>query len=197
MPCVSGTLIAGRNETKLRNTAMRWKECYKQVQEMSPRAARLALRMLWKDALVPSNWAFSLDLALTTRAKGALPFTSCDLEVIAANQRPSLVEAPVELDREQRQAWLFAASIRALAIEDSGKDHPRPTQVLKGAISGPRTPTPEEAWLLAFSDELRQLAGGRLSSEDVTKCAINRLRTDGHRSPVVVAREQFIRGALR
>lgn len=118
---------------------MQWNECYEKIQLLSPKAAKLASRMLRKDPLVPSNWGFALDVALTARAQGAGALTPADLETIAAGQRD---EGPP------------AAS--------------------------------------TFSEELRRLADGRISPDEIARCASERLETEGHRSPLAVAREQFI-----
>lgn len=171
---------------------MRWNECYEQIQLLSPKAAKLASRMLRKDPLVPSNWGFALDVALTVRAHGAGALTSDDLEAIAAGQRDEGPPASSQLDEDQREAWAFAASVRAFATRDSSEALVRPNPAPGGPVWDPRTPTPEEAWLLAFSEELRGLAQGRISPDEIARCAIERLETAGHRSPLAVAREQFI-----
>ena len=95
---------------------MRWNECYEKIQLLSPKAAKLASRMLHKDPLVPSNWGFALDVALTVRARGAGSLTSADLEVIAAGQREEGPPAASKLDDVQREAWAFTASVRAFAV---------------------------------------------------------------------------------
>jgi hypothetical protein len=173
-----------------------WKDCYQSVQLLTPKAAKLAARMLSKDPHVPTNWAFSLDVALTSRAKGAGPITQADLEVIAASQRSAPSET--QFDEDHRQAWQFAASIRASSIEarSPAKGHQRSTNpdAPQELVWDPRTLTPEEKWLLAFSDEFHRLADDRVDADDVAKCAMKRLETDGHRNPVAVAREQFIAG---
>jgi hypothetical protein len=176
---------------------MHWNDCYEWIQRMSPKAAKLASRMLCKDPLVPSHWAFALDVALTARAKGAGPFTAADLDVIVATQREEQPEPAVALDPDQREAWAFTASLRASAVRDPKKDLTRPAPSREDAVWDPRTPTPEEAWLLAFSDELRRLADGRFNAEEIARWAIDRLETDAHRSPSVVAREQFLTAAAR
>ena len=97
---------------------MKWTECLDRVGILRPKAAKLAARMLRKDPLVPTTWAYSLDLALTCQAKGAGPITEWDLQVIAANQQeqpPSGLQD--RFDEDQRQGWDFAASIRTLAVE--------------------------------------------------------------------------------
>lgn len=175
---------------------MHWTECYDRIQWMSPRAAKIAARMLCKDPLVPSTWVFSLDVALSTRAQGAEPLTSGDLQAIAASRRGSLFRTPLDLDEEQRQAWTLTASIRAQGIEDPNHEQracPAPRDRHLRSTSA----TPQETWVLEFSDEFRRLAEGRLSPDVMGRCAVDRLRTDGHRNPLVVAREQFIAGSVR
>ena len=176
---------------------MHWNDCYEWIQRMSPKAAKLASRMLCKDPLVPSHWAFALDVALTARAKGAGPFSAADLDAIGATQREERPEPTAELDKHQREAWNFTATLRASAVRDPKKDVPRPGPGREDTVWDPRTPTPEEAWLLAFSDELRRLADDRFSAEEIARWAIDRLETEAHRSPVVVAREQFLAAAAR
>jgi hypothetical protein len=95
---------------------MKWTECYERIQMLSPKSAKLAARMLRKDRLVPSSWAFSLDLALTCRAKGSGPVTERDFEVIAANQKAELSQPPGALDGDQRRAWEFATSVRGFSV---------------------------------------------------------------------------------
>ena len=171
---------------------MLWEECLERVQSLRPKAARLAARMLRNDPLVPSNWIFSLDQALTFRSKGAGPFTQADLQ---ASQEENRTAAPT-FDQEQREAWDFVESIRDLAANGKdGKNEQSPTQEPpEEAIWDPRTPTPEERWLLAFSEELRRLAHDLTDAEDVAQLAIEKLTTDGHRNPVAVAREEFTAG---
>jgi hypothetical protein len=176
---------------------MHWNDCYEWIQRMSPKTAKLASRMLCKDPLVPSHWAFALDVALQARAKGAGFFTEADLDAIAATQREERAEPAVALDMDQREAWAFTASLRASAVRDPKKDAPRPAPSRDDTVWDPRTLTPEEAWLLAFSDELHRLAEDRFSAEEIARWAIDRLETDGHRSPLVVAREQFLAAAVR
>ena len=176
---------------------MHWNDCYEWIQRMNPRAAKLASRMLCKDPLVPSHWAFALDVALTARAKGAGPFTAADLDAIAATQQEERPEPAVALDKDQREAWAFTASLRASAVRDPKKDVTRPAPSREDTVWDPRTPTPDEAWLLAFSDELRRLADDRFGAEEIARWAIDRLETDAHRSPLVVAREQFLAAAAR
>lgn len=95
---------------------MKWTECYERIQMLSPKSAKLAARMLRKDRLVPSSWAFSLDLALTCRAKGSGPVTEGDFEVIAANQKAEMSQPPETLDGDQRRAWEFAAAVRGFPV---------------------------------------------------------------------------------
>lgn len=175
---------------------MLWKECHERVQSLSPKAAKLAARMLRNDPLVPSNWVFSLDLALTFRSKGAGPLTAADLRAIAASQRGDRTAA-LSFDQEQREAWEFAESIRALAGGERDRTDARRNieeEARQEAIWDPRTPTPEERWLLAFSDELHRLTNDRTHAEEIAGLAIERLATEGHRNPVAVAREVFIAG---
>ena len=60
----------------------------------------------------------------------------------------------------------------------------------------PRMPTPEEAWLLAFSHEFRRIADGRFELDEIARQAPRLFQSDGHRNPLVVAREQFVVGRV-
>ena len=175
---------------------MLWKACHERVQSLSPKAAKLAARMLRNDPSVPSNWVFSLDWALTFRSKEVGPLTAADLQAIAASQRGDRTAAP-SFDPEQREAWEFAEWIRALAGSESERmNAPRniEAEAPQEAIWDPRTPTPEERWLLAFSDELHRLANDRTYAEEIARLAMEKLTAEGHRNPVAVAREAFIAG---
>ncbi|VTU25739.1 hypothetical protein H4CHR_01654 [Variovorax sp. PBS-H4] len=175
---------------------MHWNDCYEWIQQMSPKAAKLASRMSCKDPLVPPHWAFALDVALKARAKGAAPLTADDLDVIAATQREERSEPAIVLDKDQREAWAFTSTLRASGVRDPKKDSGLPGAGREDTLWDPRTPTPEEAWLLAFSDELHRLADDRFGAEEIARWAIARLETDAHRSPRVVAREQFMAASI-
>ena len=94
---------------------MTWEHCYGRTQELSPKAAKLAARMLRRDPLVPYTWDFSLQIALMQRASGKLPFTPDDLRAIAANQRTA--EKLLGLTVDQVQAWEFATWVRQVAAD--------------------------------------------------------------------------------
>ncbi|MDN8615007.1 hypothetical protein [Variovorax ginsengisoli] len=176
---------------------MLWSECYGKIQQMSPKAAKLASRMLCKDPRVPSHWAFALDVALAGRSKAAGGFTSADLEAIVASRGQERAEPTAELDPEQREAWTFAASVRTSAARDANKRARAPVPGPEDALWDPRMPTPEEAWLLAFSHELRRIADGSVSADDIARHALCRLETDGHRNPLLAARDEFVAGKVR
>ena len=163
---------------------------------MSPKAAKLASRMLCKDPRVPSHWAFALDVALAGRSRSAGAFTSSDLEAIVASRRQAQPEKTGELDPDQREAWTFATALRTTAVGGTNPRGQAPTARAEDALWDPRTPTPEEAWLLAFSHELRRITQGSLSPDDIARHAIRRLETDGHRNPLVVARDEFVAGKV-
>ncbi|VTU21160.1 hypothetical protein H6CHR_01534 [Variovorax sp. PBL-H6] len=176
---------------------MHWNDCYDWIQRMSPKAAKLVSRMLCKDPLVPSHWFFALDVALKARANGAEPLTAADLDAIAATQREQRPEPEIALDKDQREAWAFTAALRSSAVRDAKKDMRALAPSHEDPLWDPRTPTPEEAWLLAFSDELHRLSNDRFSAQAIARCAIDRLQTDAHRSPLVVAREQFLAASIK
>jgi len=167
---------------------MFWSECYEKIQQLSPRAAKLASRMLCKDPRIPSHWTFALDVALAGRGKAAGPLTPADLEAIVASQSQERPEATDELDPAQREAWTFAASVRSPAgAANKGAQTP---QVPPEPVWDPRTPTPEEAWLLAFSHELQRISD--LGPDDIARRALRRLETDGERNPLEAARDELV-----
>jgi hypothetical protein len=100
--------------------AVTWEDCYGRTQELSPKAAKLAARMLRRDPLVPYTWDFSLQIALMQRASGNLPFTPEDLSAIAANQRTA--EKLLGLTVDQVQAWEFATWVRQVAADQPTVD---------------------------------------------------------------------------
>ena len=160
---------------------------------MSPKAAKLASRMLCKDPQVPSHWAFALDLALTGRGQGAGSFSAADLEAIVASRRGHRQDAARQLDREQQEAWALTSSIRQAGVGgDRTKAAPRQNPMHGEALWDPRMPTSEEAWLLAFSHEFRRIADGRFELDEIARQALRLFQSDGHRNPLVVAREQFV-----
>ncbi|MDN8618770.1 hypothetical protein [Variovorax ginsengisoli] len=169
---------------------MRWSECYGKIQQLSPKAAKLASRMLCKDPRVPSHWAFALDVALAGRGKAAGGFTSADLDAIGASQRQERPEPTAELDPAQQEAWTFAASVRKSAAGGANKGAQAPKLSPEDAEWDPRTPTPEEAWLLAFSQELQRISD--LSPDDIARRALRRLETDGDRNPLEAARDELV-----
>ena len=173
---------------------MLWSECYERIQRMSPKAAKLASRMLSKDPKVPSHWAFALEVALTGRGQGAGSFSAADLEAIVASRQGRRPDAAAHLDREQQEAWALTSSIRQSAVADRAKLASAPNASPGDVLWDPRMPTPEEAWLLAFSHEFRRIADGRFELDDIARQALRRFQTDGHRNPLVVAREQFVVG---
>ncbi|WP_077001202.1 hypothetical protein [Variovorax sp. KK3] len=153
---------------------MLWRQCNESVEALSPKAAQLAARMLHKDPLVPQNWAFAMNLALAARARGAEPLSESDLVAVAEGRRGTLHATRQTLTADQQQAWDLTRSIRSVAT--------------KHILWDPRTPLPEESRLLAFSEEMRSLAGSRFSREEIAHTALNKLDTDGHRDPLLVVR---------
>ncbi len=168
---------------------MRWSECCRKIQQLSPKAAKLASRMLSKDPRVPSHWAFALDVALAGRGKSAGAFTSADLEAIGASQRQERPEPTAGLDPAQREAWTFAASVRTSAAGAASKGAQALKPSPEDALWDPRTPTPEEAWLLAFSHEFQRISDA--SPDDIARRALRSLETDGHRNPLEAARDEL------
>ena len=83
------------------------------VQALSPKAAKIALRMLDRDPRVPIEWVMSLRPALVERSSEAESFGGTDWMTIAAIESPVLhrLTSPFE-SREQRHARLWVSSLR-------------------------------------------------------------------------------------
>ena len=95
---------------------MLWSECYERIQRMSPKAAKLASRMLCRDPQVASHWAFALDVALTGHGKGAGSFSAADLEAIVASRRGHRPDAAAQLDGNSKTRNLPCVGSRPTAI---------------------------------------------------------------------------------
>ena len=98
---------------------------YLAAHALSPRAARLATRMLDKLIDVPFAWRLSLRMALAERTRrSAADFTASDFTTIEqAAQDQAQLAAALEAapDTEQRQALEFAREVRADARARQGE----------------------------------------------------------------------------
>lgn len=73
---------------------------FRAVQSLTPKAARLAVRMLDGSVGIPFDWRLSLRLALVERGQHAAPFTTSDL--IALDPPGRAVDADLPTDQAQR-----------------------------------------------------------------------------------------------
>lgn len=83
------------------------------VQALSPKAAKIALRMLDRDPRVPTEWVMALRPALVERSSEAESFGSTDWMTIAAIERPGIRRFTERFEsREQKHARLWVLSLR-------------------------------------------------------------------------------------
>lgn len=83
------------------------------IQALSPKAAKIALRMLDRDPRVPTEWVMALRPALVDRSSDAEPFGGTDWMTIAAIERPGIRRFTELIEsREQRHARLWVLSLR-------------------------------------------------------------------------------------
>lgn len=86
------------------------------VQVLSPKAAKIALRMLDNDPHVPTEWVMSLRPALVKRSNDAPSFAGTDWLTMAAIERPGIRKFTERFEsREQRHARLWVTSLRQAA----------------------------------------------------------------------------------
>lgn len=86
---------------------------YQKVQALSPKAAKIALRMLDGDPHIPTEWVMALRPALAQRSTGAASFASTDWMTMAAIERPGIRRFTERFEsREQRHARLWVTSLR-------------------------------------------------------------------------------------
>ncbi|MGJ7492899.1 hypothetical protein [Variovorax sp. ZT4R33] len=88
---------------------------YHAAQALSPKAARLAARLLDGAVDIPFEWRLSLRMALVERGRTARPFTTTDLAPLAVDAGDS----PDTEGRPQDQARRF---MRALQGDASGRE---------------------------------------------------------------------------
>jgi hypothetical protein len=83
------------------------------VQTLSPKAAKIALRILDADPNIPVEWVLALRPTLVERSSESASFKTTDWMTIAAIERPAIrrFTGPFE-SREQRHARLWVSSLR-------------------------------------------------------------------------------------
>ncbi len=90
---------------------------YQKVQVLSPKAAKIALRMLDKDPHVPTEWVMALRPALAQRSNDAASFAGTDWMTMAAIERPAIRKFTERFEsREQRHARLWVTSLRKASL---------------------------------------------------------------------------------
>ena len=83
------------------------------VQALSPKAAKIALRMLDNDPHVPTEWVMSLRPALVMRSNDATGFAGTDWMTMVSIERPGIRKFTERFEsREQRHARLWVTSLR-------------------------------------------------------------------------------------
>ena len=83
------------------------------VPALSPKAAKIALRMLDCDPRIHTEWIMALRPALVDRSKEAGPFKGTDWMTIAGIERPVIRCFTERFEsREQRHARLWVLSLR-------------------------------------------------------------------------------------
>ncbi|SFN19295.1 hypothetical protein [Variovorax sp. OV329] len=86
---------------------------YQKVQVLSPKAAKIALRMLDNDPHVPTEWVLALRPALKMRSNDAASFGGTDWMTMVAIERPGMRKFTERFEsREQRHARLWVTSLR-------------------------------------------------------------------------------------
>jgi hypothetical protein len=94
---------------------------YRAAQELSPRAARLARRLLENTAGIPVEWRLPLTMALIERAVGAAQLTPSDFSLLARGRREfEGASAPTQESADQSAAWGFVATLRQASQQERG-----------------------------------------------------------------------------
>ena len=85
----------------------------RKIQALSPKAAKIALKMLDGDPRVPTEWIIPLRPALVERSSESEGFGSTDWMTIVAIERPGIGRFTERFEsREQRHARLWVLSLR-------------------------------------------------------------------------------------
>ncbi|MET0543497.1 MAG: hypothetical protein ABWZ88_17275 [Variovorax sp.] len=83
------------------------------IDALTPKAAKIALRMLDADPRIPTEWIMTLRPALVGRSVEADGFKSTDWMTMAAIERPAVRRfAEYFESKEQRHARLWVLSLR-------------------------------------------------------------------------------------
>ncbi|RZL90773.1 MAG: hypothetical protein EOP82_14665 [Variovorax sp.] len=86
------------------------------IDALSPKAAKIALRMLDGDERVPTEWIMALRPTLVARSSDAPSFRSTDWMTMASIERPAIRRFTERFEsREQRHARLWVLSLKAAA----------------------------------------------------------------------------------
>ena len=93
----------------------------RKVQALSPKAAKIALRILDADPGIPTEWILTLRPALVERSCGSASFGTTDWMTIAAIERPVIRKFTEHFEsREQRHARLWVTSLRLESLRAPG-----------------------------------------------------------------------------
>jgi len=83
------------------------------IDALTPRAAKIALRMLDGDPRIPTEWVMTLRPALVGRSTESTAFRSTDWMTMAAIEKPAIRRVAEFFEsREQRHARLWVMSLR-------------------------------------------------------------------------------------
>lgn len=87
------------------------------AQTLSPKAAKIALRILDADPSIPAEWILAVRHTLVERSSGSKSFGTTDFMTIAAIERPAIRRFTERFEsREQRHARLWVTSLRKEAL---------------------------------------------------------------------------------
>lgn len=102
------------------------------IQDLSPKAAKIALRMLDRDPRIPTEWVMALRPALVERSSEAESFGGTDWMTIAAIEKPAIRRFTEHFEsREQRHARLWVLSLRT-----ASKRHERSAEADRDTVYG-------------------------------------------------------------
>ncbi|MEO5738582.1 MAG: hypothetical protein ABIQ82_14140 [Variovorax sp.] len=83
------------------------------IEALSPRAAKIALRMLDRDPDVPADWVLALRPALVARCRRSSGFALSDWLAVASIERPRIHEFTWPFENEDhRRARYWMLSLR-------------------------------------------------------------------------------------
>ena len=89
----------------------------RKVQALSPKAAKIALRILDADPGIPVEFILTLRPALVERSSESAPFSTTDWMTIAAIEQPAIRRFTDRFEsNEQRHARLWVSSLRQEAL---------------------------------------------------------------------------------